>query len=132
GGGVAGASGATARPAATTAVDYSALVAAGREAVLRSLAEAGITNVRQHIVNELVIDPTEWRDRYSLAHGAAFGLSHGLTQLSVLRPGLADKQVRGLYFVGSSTRPGNGVPLTMISADLVTQKVMKDVKAGLI
>ncbi|GIL49585.1 hypothetical protein Vafri_5915 [Volvox africanus] len=132
GGGIAGANGATARPAATVAVDYSALVAAGREAVLRSLMEAGITDVRQHIVDELVIDPMEWRDRYSLAHGAAFGLSHGLTQLSVLRPGLADKQVRGLYFVGASTRPGNGVPLTMISADLVTQKVVKDVKAGVI
>ncbi|GIL73546.1 hypothetical protein Vretimale_5240 [Volvox reticuliferus] len=132
GGGLAGGGGTTPRPSATAAVDYSALVAAGREAVLRSLAEAGITDVRQHIVDELVIDPTEWRERYSLAHGAAFGLSHGLTQLSVLRPGLADKQVRGLYFVGASTRPGNGVPLAMISADLVVQKVMKDVKAGVV
>ncbi len=27
--------------------------------------------------------------------------------------------------VGASTRPGNGVPLVMISADLVTEKIMK-------
>lgn len=37
--------------------------------------------------------PTPLR-RYGLAHGAAFGLSHGLNQLSVFRPANADKQVR--------------------------------------
>ncbi|EFJ43214.1 hypothetical protein VOLCADRAFT_96696 [Volvox carteri f. nagariensis] len=51
----------------SSAVDYSALVAAGREAVLRSLAEAGVTDVRQHIVDELVIDPMEWQDRFAVS-----------------------------------------------------------------
>lgn len=49
--------------AASAGVSYSGLVAAGREAVLRSLAEAGISDVRQHIVDEMVIDPLEWRER---------------------------------------------------------------------
>ncbi|KXZ53382.1 hypothetical protein GPECTOR_7g1278 [Gonium pectorale] len=113
-------------------VDYRSLVAAGREAVLRSFAEAGMPDLKRHIVDELVIDPVEWRERYGLAHGAAFGLSHGLNQLSVFRPGISDKQVRGLYHVGASTRPGNGVPLAMISADLAVARVMQDVGAGVV
>ncbi|KXZ53377.1 hypothetical protein GPECTOR_7g1273 [Gonium pectorale] len=75
-------------------VDYRSLVAAGREAALRSFAEAGMPDLKRHIVDELVIDPVEWRERYGLAHGAAFGLSHGLNQP---RPGTSYKQVRGLY-----------------------------------
>jgi phytoene dehydrogenase-like protein len=39
-------------------------------------------------------------------------------------------QVAGLYMVGASTRPGNGVPLVMISAELATQRVLKDAAAG--
>lgn len=33
-------------------------------------------------------------------------------------------QVKGLYFVGASTRPGNGVPLAMISAKLTAEKIL--------
>ena len=68
--------------------------------------------------------------RYGLEHGAAFGLSHGLDQLAAMRPALKDAHVEGLYFTGASTRPGNGVPLVMISADLVAQRVVKDLRAG--
>ncbi len=32
----------------------------------------------------------------------------------------------GLYMVGASSRPGNGVPLVMISADLAAQRVLRD------
>jgi phytoene dehydrogenase-like protein len=41
-------------------------------------------------------------------------------------------QVKGLYFVGASTRPGNGVPLVMMSAQLATQRVLDDVAAGVV
>lgn len=61
-------------------------------------------------------------------HGAAFGLAHGLDQLAAFRPALKDAKVQGLYFTGASTRPGNGVPLCMISATLVSQRVLKDLK----
>lgn len=64
--------------------------------------------------------------RYGIQHGAVFGLSHGLNQLAVFRPSQVDRKVRGLYFVGASTRPGNGVPLAMISADLVTKRILAD------
>ena len=42
-----------------------------------------------------VITPPEWRQRYGVEHGAAFGLSHGLDQLAVFRPSIRDPAVRG-------------------------------------
>ncbi|KAG2492765.1 hypothetical protein HYH03_008930 [Edaphochlamys debaryana] len=116
----------------TAPVDYSELVKAGREAIFRTLAEAGMKDVKQHIVDELIIDPVQWRERYALAHGAAFGLSHGLNQLSIFRPANADAKIRGLYLTGASTRPGNGVPLAMVSGQLASDRVLKDLEAGVL
>jgi phytoene dehydrogenase-like protein len=72
----------------------------------------------------------QWQRRYGVEHGAAFGLSHGLNQLSVFRPSIRDGAVRGLYFVGASTRPGNGVPLCMISAALADERISADWSPG--
>lgn len=108
--------------------DYRPLIAAGREAVLNTLAAAGVGDLGPHIVSELVIDPVEWDRRYALQHGAAFGMSHGLDQLAMLRPGCADEKVRGLYFVGASSRPGNGVPLVMLGAGTAARRIVADLK----
>ena len=67
--------------------------------------------------------------RYSLQHGAAFGLSHGLDQLAVFRPAVHDSKVGGLYFCGASTRPGNGIPLVLIGSRITTERIMKDAAA---
>ncbi len=53
-------------------------------------------------------------------------MAHGLRQLSVFRPPLRDGGVRGLYYVGASTRPGNEVPLCMISAELASRAILSD------
>jgi len=57
-------------------------------------------------------------------------LSHGLDQLSLFRPANKDAEIGGLYFVGASTRPGNGVPLCFISAKLTAERVLKDMGKG--
>jgi phytoene dehydrogenase-like protein len=75
---------------------------------------------------ETVTTPPQWQHLYGLEHGAAFGMSHGLNQLAAFRPSIRDKQVQGLYFVGASTRPGNGVPLCMISAALAEEHIWTD------
>ena len=82
------------------------------------------------IEHEVIISPPEWEEKYGLRYGAAFGLSHGLDQLSLFRPGNKDDVIQGLYFVGASTRPGNGVPLCFIGAKLTAERVLKDLKLG--
>lgn len=106
--------------------EYEELVTAGRAAVLRSLAAAGVSLTADSIVQETVTTPPQWQQQFGLEHGAAFGMSHGLNQLAVFRPSIKDRKVKGLYFVGASTRPGNGVPLCMISAALAEERIRSD------
>ena len=65
-------------------------------------------------------------DKYALRRGAVFGLSHNLAQLSLLRPARRHPGARGLHWVGASTRPGNGVPLVLIGAELAAAEALQD------
>jgi phytoene desaturase (3,4-didehydrolycopene-forming) len=106
--------------------DYAQLVAAGRQLVLRSMQAAGVGIQQQDIVQETVREPAQWRQLHGLEHGAAFGMSHGLTQLALLRPGAVDPGApRGLFFVGASSRPGNGVPLVMLGAQQTAKRILR-------
>eukprot|EP00882_Tetradesmus_deserticola_P013143 GHRQ01013937.1.p1 GENE.GHRQ01013937.1~~GHRQ01013937.1.p1 ORF type:complete len:189 (-),score=80.34 GHRQ01013937.1:331-897(-) len=110
--------------------DYDAVVTAGRQLVLQTLQAAGVGLQRADILHEEVRQPAEWREMYGLEHGAAFGLSHGLDQLAMFRPPVKEPQLRGLYFVGASSRPGNGVPLVMMGGRLAAERVLKDAAAA--
>ncbi|KAF6244121.1 hypothetical protein COO60DRAFT_1708158 [Scenedesmus sp. NREL 46B-D3] len=110
--------------------DYGAVVTAGRQLVLQTLQAAGTGLQLEDIVHEEVRQPAEWRDMYGLEHGAAFGLSHGLDQLAVFRPPIKEPQLRGLYFVGASSRPGNGVPLVMMGGRIAAERILKDAAAA--
>ena len=70
--------------------------------------------------------PLEWRDHFSLRRGAVFGLAHSLTQLSLLRPARRHAGVRGLHWAGASTRPGNGVPLVLLGAEMTASEALED------
>lgn len=80
-------------PCRCDAAAYESLVEDGREAVLRAFREAGVGDIRGHIVGETVRTPRDWQDLYGLQYGAAFGLDHGLDQLFVLRPSNKDPRV---------------------------------------
>ena len=104
------------------------LVAAAKEAVLQRFEKMnGMEEFRRHIIHERVIAPREWRETYSLSRGAVFGLRHNLGQLSLLRPGpRSGEGIGGLYHCGASNRPGNGVPLVMVGAKLLSEMIVKE------
>jgi len=96
-----------------------------RDYVLTDLAAKGV-DLRDRIVLEEVIDPPRWADEFSLDRGATFGLSHSVSQVGYLRPHNKDPHLRDLYYVGSSTHPGAGVPMVMLSARLVTERIAEE------
>jgi len=109
-----------------TSTNYDELVNAGRQRIIDSFKAAGIEDVSKMIAHEMFITPPQWKERYGVQHGAAFGLSHTLDQLSLFRPSDKEEAIEGLYFVGASTRPGNGVPLCFIGAKLTAERILKD------
>lgn len=71
---------------------------------------------------EGVYDPLDW-ERMGMERGTPFALSHTFRQTGPFRPGNVDKRVPGLVFVGSSTVPGVGVPMVLVSGKLAAERV---------
>ncbi len=71
---------------------------------------------------EEVIDPLDW-ERRGMERGTPFALSHTFFQTGPFRPSNIDKRVPGLVFTGSSTLPGVGVPMVLISGKLAAERI---------
>jgi phytoene desaturase len=109
-------------------LDRAAMEQRARSAVLRRLASAGMPDLEQHIKFEVVHTPHDWRSNYNLAKGSAFGLSHNFMQVGYLRPHNRHARYRNLYFVGSSTHPGTGLPMVLLSAKLTTERIAREMR----
>ncbi len=106
--------------------DWDALRQRARETVIHRLNELGIKELNERIVVEETLDPPEYWRQLNLAKGAAFGLSHNFMQVGYLRPHNRHPRYRNLYFVGASTHPGTGLPIVLLSARLVTERILKE------
>jgi len=74
------------------------------------------------VVVEEVYDPTDW-ERMGMEQGTPFALAHTFFQTGPFRPNNVDKRVPGLVFTGSSTLPGVGVPMVLVSGKLAAERV---------
>ena len=73
---------------------------------------------------ERVIDPLGW-ERMGLERGTPFALAHTWRQTGPLRPANHDDRVPGLFFAGSSTLPGVGVPMVLVSGKLAAERASR-------
>ena len=74
------------------------------------------------VVVERVYDPMDW-EALGMERGTPFALAHTFMQTGPFRPNNVDKRVPGLVFVGSSTLPGVGVPMVLVSGKLAAERV---------
>jgi phytoene desaturase len=72
-----------------------------------------------------VFSQKDFAANYNAYKGNALGLAHTLEQSILLRPKMSSSKIKNLYHAGQFTQPGVGVPMTLISAELVTKLVMK-------
>ena len=110
--------------------DWERMTARAREATFRQLRSIGLTDLEQHIKFEVAYTPETWEQKFNLEKGAAFGLSHNFMQVGYLRPQNRHPRIRNLYFVGASTHPGTGVPIVLLSARLVTERILAEIGAA--
>ena len=96
-----------------------------RAHVFGRLAAIGCDDLERRIVVERRFTPDDWEQELNLEHGAAFGLSHNFFQVGPFRPANQDRRLRNLFFVGASTQPGTGLPMVMLSAKLVTERILR-------
>jgi phytoene desaturase len=105
-------------------VDWGALKVRARTAILNRLKEEGLDEFDKHIKFEICFTPSTWSSTFNLTRAGTFGsLAHNLMQMGFLRPANYHKKYRNLYFAGGSTQPGSGMPLSLLSAKLVTERI---------
>jgi phytoene desaturase len=97
-----------------------------RDHVLADLAENTGTDIRDRIVVEEHFSVSDFGERYNAREGTALGLAHTLRQTGPLRPGHRSSELDGLYFTGSYTTPGIGVPMCLISGEHTADAVLSD------
>ncbi|WP_119072536.1 phytoene desaturase family protein [Aggregatilinea lenta] len=98
-----------------------------RETLLNQLEKLVDPHLRENIVWSREYTPVDFARDYNAVHGTAFGsLSHGFFQSSYFRPHNKARDIPGLYFVGQGTYPGIGMPMVLLSARLVTERIVQE------
>ena len=92
-------------------------------AMLERLERFGLIDLRRHIITRRTFTPADFRSELSATRGEAFGLAHGIDQVGWFRPHNRHPTLENLYFVGQSTHPGCGIPMVLISARLVVERI---------
>ncbi|HEY8588339.1 MAG TPA: phytoene desaturase family protein [Naasia sp.] len=91
---------------------------------------AGIPDLQERIVVRHSAAPGDFADTLGAWKGTALGPAHVLRQSAFFRAGNISRRVDGLLYAGGSTIPGIGLPMCVISAELVLKRLRGDTSAG--
>lgn len=94
--------------------------------IIADLSERSGFDIGANLVSKTIFDPVDWRDRFNLYKGSGLGLAHDLNQIGWFRPANRDEKFMNVYYTGASTLPGTGLPMTVISSKLVTERILLD------
>lgn len=96
--------------------------------VIAQIADwAGIPDLASRITVRRTVGPGDFVDDLNSWRGTALGPAHTLNQSAMFRSGNKSKKVDGLYYVGGSTIPGIGLPMCLISAEVLVKRLRGDV-----
>ncbi len=108
-------------------VDWKHTAPVLRERILRYLEqEAGLSGLAGSIVTEHLFTPLDFASQLRSHLGSAFSIEPTLSQSAYFRPHNRSGAIGGLYFVGAGTHPGAGIPGVLLSAELTSHLVLKD------
>ncbi|MDH3011260.1 phytoene desaturase family protein [Gordonia alkanivorans] len=91
---------------------------------------SGVPDLADRIVVRRTVGPADFVDNVNSWCGGALGPAHTLRQSAFLRSTNRSRKVEGLYYAGSSTRPGIGLPMCLISAELIRKRLNGDRSVG--
>lgn len=98
-----------------------------RKSVIDRLKQQGLEDIESHIKFEICYLPESWENACNISRGSVFGsIGHNIFQMGYFRPHNRHDKYKNLYFVGGSTHPGNGIPNVLISAKLVSERILKE------
>ncbi|UCG30716.1 MAG: phytoene desaturase [candidate division WOR-3 bacterium] len=92
---------------------------------IKHLEELIDVKLREHITVKRTFAHNDFIQAYNAYKGTALGMSHTLLQTAVFRPAHQSKKVKNLFYTGSYNHPGIGVPMVVISSQIVNEQIRK-------
>jgi len=86
------------------------------------------TDITSIIEEQMHFSQNDYLKLYNAYKGTSLGMSQTASQSALFRPKLKSKHVQNMYYAGQYTNPGIGVPMALISAELVTQRINHESK----
>jgi 1-hydroxy-2-isopentenylcarotenoid 3,4-desaturase len=106
------------------------LIEAAADAVIAQISSwTGIPDLAERIRVRRTISPADFAADFGAFRGGALGLAHTLRQSAMFRPGNRSA-LENLYYAGHSVLPGVGLPMCLISAELVVKLMDGDTGTG--
>jgi phytoene desaturase len=99
-------------------IDWKSAARPYRNAIMRFLEENYLPDLQDNLVTEYIVDPLYFQDALNSHLGAGFSIQPVLTQSAWFRPHNRSEDLENLYFVGSGTHPGAGLPGVLSSAKI--------------
>ena len=101
-----------------------------REALYRKIVEHIEETMDEEIIGEEVVKrifgPNDFVEDYNAYKGTSLGLVHTLTQSAIFRPSHRSKKLRNLYYNGHYTHPGIGVPMVLMSSQILAKHLNEE------
>lgn len=93
----------------------------------------GIDGIKGRVVVQRFFCGEDFSNDYCAWLGNALGgQAHTLSQSSFMRPPARSRKVSNLYFVGAGTNPGIGMPMCLLSAEMLVKRLFRTGGAGLL
>ncbi|MHA7188813.1 phytoene desaturase family protein [Arthrobacter sp. MDT2-16] len=101
------------------------------DAVIGQISEwAGISDLAERIVVRRSYGPQDFAEDLNAWRGTSLGPAHILKQSAFFRGSNRSARVENLFYAGSSTVPGIGIPMCLISAELIVKRLRADTSTG--
>ena len=85
-----------------------------------------VPELAERIVYREIRLPQSYASEFNSWQSSALGPAHILRQSALFRSRNRSKKLRNLYFTGGTTIPGIGLPMCVISAELVAERIARD------
>ena len=107
-----------------------AVEAAADRAIAQIASWTGIDELAERIIVRRTIAPADLEADLGAWRGTALGPAHTLSQSAFFRTRNVSRHVDGVFYAGASTIPGIGLPMCLISAELVLKHIRRDTGTG--
>ncbi|OOG78953.1 1-hydroxycarotenoid 3,4-desaturase CrtD [Algoriphagus sp. A40] len=104
--------------------NWDELITGARRNIISKINRILKTDLEALIEVEQILDPRSIESKTSSAQGALYGNSSNNKFAAFLRHANFSSDIKNLYFCGGSVHPGGGIPLSLLSAKIMTEIVI--------